>query len=168
MQRRTECSLLCLSIGGCMGFKFDTIGITPNTHCYIILPLWTFTIQKCHGVSEYFFDHGPLARYDKLRVAHAPRMLGAFFPPLLVSDLDMHYGTCVTHLPWCMPGSPTNGFLWSWWRGNIPGIPGAWVIRNFTYLARGPFWVMPYGPIKSHIDKSSIANWAIMEICTTL
>ena len=25
----------------------------------------------------------------------------------LVSDPDMHHGTCVTHVPWCMSGSPT-------------------------------------------------------------
>ena len=29
------------------------------------------------------------------------------------SDPDMHHGTCVTHVPWCMPGSLTSGFLWS-------------------------------------------------------
>ena len=34
-----------------------------------------------------------------------------------VSDPDMHHGTCVTHLPWCMPGSLTIGFLWSWLQG---------------------------------------------------
>ena len=28
----------------------------------------------------------------------------------------MHHGTCVTHVPWCMPGSLTSGFLWSRWR----------------------------------------------------
>ena len=38
----------------------------------------------------------------------------------LVSDPDMHNGTCVTHVPWCMSGSLTRG------RGeNVPGIPGA-------------------------------------------
>ena len=68
--------------------------------------------------------HGPLTRYVKLRVAHAPEMPGRFFPPPLVSDSDMHHGTCVTDVPWCMPGSLTGGFLWSQWRGNIPGIPG--------------------------------------------
>ena len=26
-------------------------------------------------------------------------------------------GTCVTHVPWCMPASLTSGFLWSRWRG---------------------------------------------------
>ena len=24
---------------------------------------------------------------------------------------------CITHVPWCMPGSLTCGFLWSRWRG---------------------------------------------------
>ena len=38
----------------------------------------------------------------------------------LVNDPDMHLGTCVTHVPWCMSGSLTRG------RGeNVPGIPGA-------------------------------------------
>ena len=35
----------------------------------------------------------------------------------LISDPDMHPGTCVTHVPLCMPGSLTSGFLWSRWRG---------------------------------------------------
>ena len=42
---------------------------------------------------------------------------GLFFPPPLASDPDMHHGTYVTHVPWCMPGSLTSGFLWSRWRG---------------------------------------------------
>ena len=40
-----------------------------------------------------------------------------FSPPTRVSDPDMHQGTCVTHVPWCMHGSLTNGFLWNRWRG---------------------------------------------------
>ena len=61
--------------------------------------------------------YGPLARYVKLRVTHAPGMPGTFSPPPRFSDPDMHHGTCVTHVPWCMPGSLTSGFLWSQWRG---------------------------------------------------
>ena len=38
------------------------------------------------------------------------------FTAFPVSDPDMHHGTCVTHVPWCMPGSLTSGFLWSQWR----------------------------------------------------
>ena len=38
----------------------------------------------------------------------------------LVSDTDMHHGTCVTHVPWCLSGSLTcDG------GENVPGIPGA-------------------------------------------
>ena len=40
---------------------------------------------------------------------------GTFSPPPRVSDPDMHYGTCVRHVPWCMPGSLTSGFCR--WRG---------------------------------------------------
>ena len=39
------------------------------------------------------------------------------FPPPLISDPDMHHDTCATHVPWCMSGSLTGGFLWSRWRG---------------------------------------------------
>ena len=60
---------------------------------------------------------GPLARYVKLRVPHAPVMPGTFSPPPWVSDPDKHHGTCVTHVPWCMPGSLTSSFPWSLWRG---------------------------------------------------
>ena len=34
---------------------------------------------------------------------------GTFSPPSRVSDPDMHHGTCVMHVPWCMSGSLTNG-----------------------------------------------------------
>ena len=85
-----------------------------------------------------------LIRYVKLRVTHAPRMPGTFSPPPRVSDPDIHHGTCVTHVAWCMPGSLTSGFLWSRWWGNVPGIPSACATRIFTYLARDP-WMCPSG-----------------------
>ena len=44
-------------------------------------------------------------------------MQGTFSPPPRNSNPDMHHGTCVTHVSWCMPGSLTSGFLWSRWRG---------------------------------------------------
>ena len=69
------------------------------------------------SISLNLVCHGPLTRYVKLRVAHVPGMRGTFSPPPWVSDPDMHHGTCVTHVPWCMPGSLTSDFLWSRWRG---------------------------------------------------
>ena len=43
----------------------------------------------------------------------------------LVSDPGMHYGTRVSHVPWCMSGSLTRGG-----GENVPGIPGACASRN--------------------------------------
>ena len=73
-----------------------------------------------------------------MRVARAPGMPGTFSSSPRGSDPDMHHGTCVTHVPWCMSGSLTSSFLWNRWRGNVPGIPGACATRNFTYLVGGP------------------------------
>ena len=77
------------------------------------------TSRLWESTSDWWIWHrkGPLARYVKLLVAHAPGMPGTFSPPPRVSDPDMHHGTCVTHVPWCMPGLLTSGFFWSRWRG---------------------------------------------------
>ena len=58
---------------------------------------------------SHSYPNGPIARYVKLRVAHAPGMPGTFSAPPRASDPDMHHGTCVTHVPWCMSGSLTSG-----------------------------------------------------------
>ena len=83
--------------------------------------------------------HGPLTRYVKLRIARAPGMPRTFSLPPRVSDPDMHHGTCVTHVPWCMPGSLTRVSFEVGGGENVPGITGACAIRNFTYLVRGPY-----------------------------
>ena len=69
----------------------------------------------------------------------------------LVSDLGMHHGTCVAHVPWCMSGSPTQGG-----GANIPGIPGACAIRNFTHLARGSC----RGPLLCHMSDKHVTEYA--------
>ena len=86
-------------------------------------------LLQFHGVCSYVIS----------RVAHAPEMPGTFSPPPRVSDLDMHHGTCVTHVPWCIPGSLTSGFLWNLWRGKrYTGIPGRMYNPQFYILAKGP------------------------------
>ena len=83
-----------------------------------------YDVFKCELQYSEASCHGPLARYVKLRVAHAPRMPGTFPPSLRVSDRDMHHGTCVTHVPQCMPGSLTSGFFWSRrWGETFPAFP---------------------------------------------
>ena len=82
--------------------------------------------------------YGPLARNVKLRVAHAPVMRRQRIQRKpLVSDPGTHHGTWVTHVPWCTPGLLTRGG-----GENVPDIPGACAIHNFTYLVRGPWWLM--------------------------
>ena len=84
--------------------------------------------------------HGPLARYVKLLIGHSPGMPGTFSPPPWVSDSDMHHDTCMTHLPWCMPGSLTSGFLWSRWRGKRP--------RHSRRIRNPQFYVSGEKPMK--------------------
>ena len=61
--------------------------------------------------------NGPLARYVKLRDAHAPGMPGTLSPPAGGSDADIHHGICVRQVPWCMPELLISGFVSSRWRG---------------------------------------------------
>ena len=58
--------------------------------CYTVLPWWQEDCLWC-------MQHGSLARYIHLRLAHVPRMLGMFSPPPWANDPDTHHGT------WCMP-----------------------------------------------------------------
>ena len=75
--------------------------------------------MKLTWKTQTLLTNGPWASYQirKIAGAHAPGMPGKFSPPPRVSDPGMHHGTCVTHVPWCMPGSLTNDFLWSRRRG---------------------------------------------------
>ena len=84
---------------------------------WYISSYWDHLYYNGYKFKAFRFFHGPLASYAKLRVAHASGMPGTFSPPPRVSNPVVHHGTCVTHVPWCMPGSVTSGFLWSRWRG---------------------------------------------------
>ena len=71
----------------------------------------------------------------KIAGAHAPGMPGTFSPSPRVSDPDMHHGTCVTHVPWCMPVSLTSGFLWNRWWGKRSRY--FWRMRNPQFYVSG-------------------------------
>ena len=101
----------------CLDIKASTKIVAVNdmnTHKHIFIKIFGFDLMFFFECTSHLHHHnGLLARYVNLRVAHAP---GTVSPPPRVSDPDMHHGTCVTHVLWCMPGSLTSGFLWSWWR----------------------------------------------------
>ena len=116
-----------------------------RSHCWWNSGKWYFPrIGLCGNCCTWHCGYGctlyngPLTRYIQLRVVHAPGMPGTFSQPPRVSDPDMHHGTCVTHVPWCMPGSLTGGFLWNRWRGKRSRHSGACATHIFTYLVRGP------------------------------
>ena len=95
--------------------------------------------------------HGPLTRYVKLRVAHAPGMPGTFSATPRVSDPYMHHGMCVTHVPWCMLGSLTTGFLWSRWRVKHS--------RHSSRMRNPQFYVSGKRPMASHFaDVNNITH----------
>ena len=125
--------------------------------------------------------HGPLARYVILRVAHAPGMPGKFSPPPRFSDPDMHHGTCVTHVPWCMSGSLTSSFLWSRPRGKTfpafpahaqPAILRIWQEAHarlspyYTILVNVSGWYIQLGKAW-HIILTNIFEWILYKThCT--
>ena len=101
--------------------------------------LCSWFLVFCCGLRTLNLKHGPLAKYVKMWVAHAPRMPGTYSPPPRSSDPDMHRGTCVPHVQRYMLGSLTNGFLWNRLRENFLGLTSECANRNFTYLVRGPY-----------------------------
>ena len=74
--------------------------------------------DRCRGKSDRKYESQEWGSCQIRQIAGcACAVLGTFSRPPRVSDPDMHQGTCVTHVPWCMPGSLTSGFLWNRWRG---------------------------------------------------
>ena len=70
-------------------------------------------------------------------------MPGTFSPPPWVSDPDMHHGTCVTHVSWCMPGSMISCFLWSRWRGKRSRQSRRMRNPQFYVSGKRPIWLNP-------------------------
>ena len=95
----------------------------------------------------HYLTHGPLARYAQLWVAHAP---GTFSPSPRVGEPDMHHGTCVTHVPWCMPGSLTSRFLLNQWRGKRS--------QHSRRMRNPQFYVSGNGPLQTKGHRITVAD----------
>ena len=115
-------------------FDFDSIKLTSvgwNQQFHYIIMIQTslsgFLVTMHLGMCELYMWSLSLwasCQIRKVAGAHAPGMPGTFSPSQRVSDPDMHYGTCVTHVPWCLMGSLTSIFLWSRRRGEMfPAFP---------------------------------------------
>ena len=101
-------------------------------------------------------------------VVDAPGMPGTFFLPPRVSDLDMHHGMCVTHVPWCMLGSLTSGCLWSQWRGKRSRH--SWCMRNPQFYVSGKRPMVQdcvaFGALNKEIAKISTRGLDYLEVYT--
>ena len=73
--------------------------------------MYSHTPLDLNQLLDIGVDQWASCQIRKIAGAHAPGMPGTFSLSPHVSDPDMHHGTCVTHVPWCMPGSLTSGFL---------------------------------------------------------
>ena len=86
---------------------------------FLLAILW-----KSNKSDENILYQWASCQIRKIAGTHAPGMLGTFSPSPQVSDPDMNHGTCVTHVPWCMPRSLTSGFLWNRrWGKTFPEFP---------------------------------------------
>ena len=74
----------------------------------------------------------------------------------LISDPNMHHGTCVMHEPWCMSGSLTAVT-----RKTLPTFP-AHAQPNFTYLARGPLHAINW--YYRYLWQDKVNDWACPKI----
>ena len=82
-------------------------------------------------VERFDWSLGPLTRYAKLRSAHAPGMPGTFSPPPTSKETASKQPRHV-------------GSTYPRWRGKLSRHSRRMRIRNFTYLARGPFTNFPH------------------------
>ena len=109
MRARFEVPFVSLESPQCSGFlilrhglfwvlKSGSISLLPLSYLKKFFATFRLVIRRLSIIPVTFrtfaFIHGPRA------------------PPWRVSDPDMHYGTCVTHVPWCLAGSLTSGCLW--------------------------------------------------------
>ena len=94
----------CLFSHGQMRECYSVLGTVLQCHisvtivCRVDAKSDICSAQNSLLLKGFVHDHGPLTKYAKLQIAHAPGMLGKFPLPLRISDPDMHHSTCDTHV----------------------------------------------------------------------
>ena len=74
-----------------------------------------------------------------------------------VSDPDMRHGTCVTNVPWYMPGSLTCGFIWSRAGKTFPTLQAHAQPAILRIWSEAHSWKHPFGGERTaHCDKLNL------------
>ena len=133
-----------------LDLAFSIFGIWYALISIMVMAVWTQ------------YGYGPLARYLRLRVAHAPGMPGTYSPPPRVSDPDMHHSMCV--MPWCMSGSLTSGFLWSRWRGKCSRHSRRTRNTQFYVSGKRPMFLVQIQSIRPDYARLHVHTYSI-RIC---
>ena len=116
-----------------------------------MLHMQSGSMHESRFMQEDVNFNGPLVRFVKFRVAHAPGVPGTFSTPPRVSDPDMHHGT------WCMQGSLTSGFLWSRWRVTHS--------RHSRRMRNPQFYVSGKRPIAVTLEIGCAGSWTVISCC---
>ena len=96
-------------------------------------------LEKDAAKSNYLL-HGPLTRYVKLQVAHAPGMPGTFFPPPPISkETDSWRSRHASRHVRDARAVMHVGIAYLRWQGKRSRHSRRMHTRNFAYLARGPW-----------------------------
>ena len=121
--------------------------------------LW-WVVHTSYTGWYYKAAHGPLTRYVKLQVAHAPGMPGTFSP---AADFK---GYRKLAIPACITARDARavmhvGIAYLRWRGKRSRHSRRMRTRNFAYLARGP-WpsLFPWSGYSWHLfTKNTPSYW---------
>ena len=124
--------------------KCEKIQSCELTHAVVRFP-WPTWLGSLITIYAKLCQHGPLARYVYFCGLRMRRECRERSPPPRLSDPDMYQGTCVAHVPGCIPGSMTSGFLLSRWRGKRSRHSRRMRNPQFTYLVRSPRAALRYG-----------------------
>ena len=82
----------------------------------------------------------PYTRYKKMAGCACAGNAGTFSPPPFSKETARYRSRHASRHVRDARAVMHVGIVDPRWRGNVPGIPGACAIRNFTYLVRAPYY----------------------------
>ena len=111
IQLQTVYSFANVRLPQCQTVRSNLISHLLGSSLWVMNIIWNkFGMKRDIKDRRYAFPAVHSCQIRQIADAHAPGMPGTFSPPPRVSDPDIDHGTCVTHVPWCMPGSLAVSF----------------------------------------------------------